>query len=80
MLSNAEHNFIHLLLCVVRVLHVFCRSLSPHLIAGRDVVVLDKAVVILLIPGRLSVAPSSLLRGKLDLEAWEERLKKVQVL
>lgn len=76
LLSNTEHNFIHLLLRVICVLHVFHCSISPHLIAGRDVVVLDEAVIILLIHRRLLVAPGTLLRGKLNLKAWEEIFKK----
>lgn len=75
--SNTEHYFIHLVLRVVCVLHIFRRSHSPHLITGRDVVVLDEAVIILLAHRRLlSVAPGTLLRGKLNLKAWEANIKK----
>lgn len=75
--SNTEHYFIHLVLRVVCVLHVFRRSHGPHLITGRDVVVLDEAVIILLVHRRLlSVAPGTLLRGKLNLKAWEANIKK----
>lgn len=77
LLSNTEHYFIHLVLRVVCVLHVFRRSHSPHLITGRDVVVLDEAVIILLVHRRLlSVAPGTVLRGKLNLKAWEANIKK----
>lgn len=75
--SNTEHYFIHLVLRVVCVLHVFRRSHGPHLITGRDVVVLDEAVIILLVHRRLlSVAPGTILRGKLNLKAWEANIKK----
>lgn len=77
LLSNTEHYFIHLVLRVVCVLHVFRRSHSPHLITGRDVVVLDEAVIILLVHRRLLlVAPGTVLRGKLNLKAWEANIKK----
>lgn len=76
LLGNTEHYFIHLVLRVICVLHVFRRSHSPHLITGRDVVVLDEAVIILLIHRRLSVAPGTLLRRKLNLKAWEANIKK----
>lgn len=73
LLSNIEHNFIHLVLRVIRVLHVFRRSLSPHLITGRDVVVLDEAVIVLLVGRRLPVVPGDVVRGKLNLQAFREK-------
>lgn len=74
LLGNGELNFIHLILRVLRVLHVLRRSLSPRSLAGRDVVVLDEAVIVFLAHGRhaVKVIPTSPVHGKFHLQAWDQ--------
>lgn len=74
LLGDGELNFIHLILRVLRVLHVLRRSLSPRSLAGRDVVVLDEAVIVFLAHGRhaVKVIPTSPVHGKFHLQAWDQ--------